>query len=250
MKKLGSMLRQLRNDWGLSLNEVHQRTVTLGGRWGSDRYIISKGQLAKLERGWHEMRVATLLSLSHTYSEPPERLVYASLPAEFHSPHFDPSDGPKSTLLIRGGHLQETADRLLPNDFPARPAPESTTLIPTGLVDPQNRYRKAIVGTKDRTLYPFIRPGAIVTVDTHQRRIATHREWTNEFDRPIYLLHTGAGYVCGWCQLSKNDSSIHVVSHLMSQLGASPKLDVLPLVHGRNVEVVGRVTEVVLRLAP
>jgi transcriptional regulator with XRE-family HTH domain len=250
MKKLGSLLRQLRNDWGLSLSEVERRTATLALRWGSDRYVISKGHLAKLERGWHEMRVATLLSLSHTYSEPVERLVDASLPELYHSTSLDRSDGPNSTLLIRGGRLLETAERLLPSGHTERPTPESTTLIATGLLDPQNRFRKAIVGTKDRTLYPFIRPGAIITVDTHQRRIASHREWTNEFDRPIYLLHTSAGYVCGWCQVGKDDSSIHVVSHLLSQLDGPPKLDVLPLIHGKNVEVVGRVTEVVLRLVP
>jgi hypothetical protein len=44
----------------------------------------------------------------------------------------------------------------------------------------RNRYRKAIVGRKDRFLYPMIRPGAIITVDTHQRAIASHKEWTNE----------------------------------------------------------------------
>jgi hypothetical protein len=39
----------------------------------------------------------------------------------------------------------------------------------------RNRYRKAIVGRKDRFLYPMIRPGAIITVDTHQRAIASHK---------------------------------------------------------------------------
>lgn len=250
MKRLGSVLRDLRNEWGLSLNEVEQRTATLADRWGSDRYGISKGQLAKLERGWHEIRVATLLSLSHTYSEQPERLVYASLPAQYYAAKFDAHEAPNSTILIRGGHLQQTADRLLPSDFSARSTPENTTLIATDLVDPQNRFRKAIVGIKDRTLYPIIRPGSIITVDTHQRRIASHREWTNEYDRPIYLLYTGSGFVCGWCQRSKHDASLHVVSHLISQMDFMPKLDILPLVHGKNVEVIGRVTEVALKLAP
>jgi hypothetical protein len=159
LKKLGIMLRKLRNDWGLSLHEVEQRTASLADRWGSDRYLISKGQLAKLERGWHEIKVATLVSLSHTYSEPPEKLIYASLPPQFYSPYFGPQEAPNSTLLIRGGHLLETAERLLPGDFASRSVPENTMLVATDLVDPQNRYRKAVVGSKDRTLYPIIRPG-------------------------------------------------------------------------------------------
>ncbi len=106
----------------------------------------------------------------------------------------------------------------------------------------RNRYRKAVVGRKDRTLNPMIRPGAIITVDTHQRAIASPKEWTNEFDRPIYLLYTRTGYVCGWCQLTEGGTRLNVVSHLMA------KLDVLPLAYGRDVDVVGRVVSVAMSL--
>jgi len=128
--------------------------------------------------------------------------------------------------------------RLSPN------IPESTALVANEINSHRNRYRKAIVGRKDRFLYPMIRPGAIITVDTHQRAIASHKEWTNEFDRPIYLLYTRNGYVCGWCQLTEGGTRLNVVSHVMA------KLDVLPLTYGKDVEVVGRVVAVSMSLEP
>jgi hypothetical protein len=243
MERLGALLRSIRTEWGLSLREVKDRTEVLAKLWGSPRYASSFSNLAKLELGHHDMRVSTLISLSHVYSKRPQTLVDACLPPEYHLPVFNPLEGPNSTVLITEGHLQERAQRLLPLSG-ARSIPENTALISGDVPSQRHRYRTAVVGRKDRALYPMIRPGAIVTVDTHQRAIASPKEWTNEFDRPIYLLHTRNGYVCGWCQLTEAGSLLNVVSHLMA------KLDVLPLAYGKDVEVVGRVVAVAMSLQP
>ena len=242
MERLGALLRSIRTEWGLSLREVKDRTELLAKLWGSPRYAASFSHLAKLEAGQHEMRVSTLVSLSHIYSKRPETLVDACLPPQSHSPVFDPLQDPNSSILITEGRLYERAERLLPLNGLSPNIPESTILIPGDLDFQRNRYRKAMVGRKDRYLYPMIRPGAIITVDTHQRAIASHKEWTNEFDRPIYLLYTRNGYVCGWCQLTEGGTRLNVVSHLMA------KLDVLPLAYGKDVEVVGRVVAVAMSL--
>jgi len=244
MERLGALLRSIRTEWGLSLREVKDRTELLAKLWGSPRYASSFSHLAKLELGQHDMRVSTLISLSHIYSKRPETLVDACLPPEYHSPVFDPLKGPNATVLITEGRLHERAERLLPLNRMSPDIPENTALIADDLHSQRNRYRKAIVGRKDRSLYPMIRPGAIITVDTHQRAIASHKEWTNEFDRPIYLLYTRNGYVCGWCQLTEGGTRLNVVSHLMA------KLDVLPLAYGKDVEVVGRVVSVAMSLEP
>jgi hypothetical protein len=244
MERLGALLRSIRTEWGLSLREVKDRTELLAKLWGSPRYASSFGHLAKLELGQHDMRVSTLISLSHIYSRRPETLVDACLPPEYHSPVSDPLEGPNSTVLITEGRLHERAERLLPLNGQSPDIPENTALVAGGLHSQRNRYRKAIVGRKDRSLYPMIRPGAIITVDTHQRAIASHKEWTNEFDRPVYLLYTRNGYVCGWCQLTEGGTRLNVVSHLMA------KLDVLPLAYGKDVEVVGRVVSVAMSLEP
>jgi transcriptional regulator with XRE-family HTH domain len=242
MERLGALLRSIRTEWGLSLREVMDRTELLAKLWGSPRYASSFSHLAKLELGRHDMRVSTLISLSHIYRKRPQTLVDACLPSEYHSPVFDPLEGPNSTVLITEGRLHERAERLLPLNKRSPDIPENTALIAGDMNSQRNRYRKAIVGRKDRFLYPMIRPGAIITVDTHQRAIASPKEWTNEFDRPIYLLYTRNGYVCGWCQLTEGETRLNVVSHVMA------KLDVLPLTYGKDVDVVGRVVAVSMSL--
>jgi len=244
MERLGALLRSIRTEWGLSLREVKDRTELLAKLWGSPRYASSFSHLAKLELGQHDMRISTLISLSHIYSKRPETLVDACRPPEYDSPVFDPLEGPNSTVLITEGRLYERAERLLPLRGASPNIPENTALVAGDIHSLRNRYRKAMVGRKDRSLYPMIRPGAIITVDTHQRAIASHKEWTNEFDRPIYLLYTRNGHVCGWCQLTEGGTRLNVVSHLMA------KLDVLPLAYGKDVEVVGRVVSVAMSLEP
>jgi transcriptional regulator with XRE-family HTH domain len=244
MERLGALLRSIRTEWGLSLREVKDRTELLAKRWGSPRYASSFSHLAKLELGRHDMRISTLISLSHIYSKRPETFVDACLPPEYHSPLSDPLEGPNSTVLITEGRLHERAERLLPLNGMSPDIPENTALIAGDLRSQRNRYRKGIVGRKDRSLYPMIRPGTIITVDTHQRAIVSHKEWTDEFDRPIYLLYTRNGYACGWCQLTEGGTRLNVVSHLMA------KLDVLPLAYGKDVEVVGRVVSVAMSLEP
>jgi transcriptional regulator with XRE-family HTH domain len=242
MERLGALLRSIRTEWGLSLREVKDRTEMLAKRWDNPRFSSSFSHLAKLELGQHDMRVSTLISLSHIYSKRAQTLVDACVPPEYHSPVLDPLDGPNSTVLITEGRLYERAERLLPLDGVPSEVPENTALLANDSDFQRNRYRRAIVGRRDRTLYPMIRPGAIITVDTHQRAIASHKEWTNEFDRPVYLLYTRTGYVCGWCQLTENDTRLNVVSHVMA------KLDVLALTYGKDAEVVGRVVAVSMNL--
>jgi transcriptional regulator with XRE-family HTH domain len=167
MERLGSLLRSIRTEWGLSLREVKDRSELLAKRWGSPRYASSFSNLAKLELGKHDMRVSTLVSLSHIYSKRPATLVEACLPSEYHSQTSDPSEGPNSTILITEGRLYERAERPLPLRGGSPDIPENTVLIASEIDSQRNRYRRAIVGRKDRALYPMIRPGAIITVDTH-----------------------------------------------------------------------------------
>ena len=185
MERLGTLLRSIRTEWGLSLREVKDRTELLARQWGSPRYASSFSHLAKLELGRHDIRVSTLISLAHIYSKRTETLVDACLPPGYHASVIDPLEEPNSTVLITEGRLCERAERLLPMTGLSSKVPENTALVVNDMSSQRNRYRRAVVGRKDRFLYPMIRPGAIITVDTHQRAIASHKEWTNEFDRPI-----------------------------------------------------------------
>lgn len=241
MERLGVLLRNLRMEWGFSLREVKDKTEMLAKRWGSQHYASSFSYLAKLERGENDIRVSTLIALSYIYSKRPETFLAACLPDDYFAPHVGAIGVPNATAPLTEGRLFDGVDE--PESLLQQPenVPETTSLLPeSGLIG--NRYRRAIIGRKDRALYPVLRPGAIITVDTHQRAIATPDEWSDEFDRPIYLFYTRTGYICGWGQITGTGSVMNVVSHVMS------KLDVLPLVIGREIEVVGRVIGVTMCL--
>jgi len=77
---------------------------------GSPRYASSFSHLAKLELGRHDMRVSTLISLSHIYSIT-TRNSRGRLPSSRdHAPVFDALEGPNSTVLITEGRLYERAE--------------------------------------------------------------------------------------------------------------------------------------------
>jgi transcriptional regulator with XRE-family HTH domain len=94
------------------------------------------------------------------------------------------------------------------------------------------------IGTDDWTMYPLLQPGSFVMVDQTRRKIVSSG-WTNEFERPIYLLETRRGYSCGWCSLD-NDRIIlqpHPASGCEAQVLADSE-----------AEVVGQITGVAMRL--
>jgi transcriptional regulator with XRE-family HTH domain len=241
MSSIGDKLRRIRLRWGLSLREVKDRSSKLAKEWGSDSYEISGSWLARLERGQHEMTVPKLVTLATIYSESPEQLL-----RDIH-PNRDqllPEDhpGPNMTVLVNGGRLETRASQLIPDGFNTAPIPENTVLLPRDNTLVPSQYRRAIIGTKNLSLFPVVRPGSIVNVDTLQKAIAPRKDWNHEFDRPIYLLMTHAGYVCGWCDLDETGFWLTLITHSLS------KQPYQRWRYRKEVEVVGRVVAVAMRL--
>jgi transcriptional regulator with XRE-family HTH domain len=243
MEAIGTRLRAIRVRWGLSLREVMERSEKLAQHWGNDSYEISGSWLARLERGKHEMTVPKLITLSTIYSEPAELLLREFQP-KLTTPGIGMSHvlpGPNSTQLVTGGQLDLQARQLIPDSFSSTPIPENTMLLPPEGGLTSSPYRRAIIGRQDRTLAPMIQPGSIVKVDIQKKAILSRKDWTNEFDRPIYLLLTRNGYVCGWCELDER-GMLTVVTHSLSGE---------PFQHWKykkEVEVIGRAVAVVMRL--
>jgi len=243
MATIGEKLRQVRVQWGLSLREVRERSIGLANAWGNSSYEISASWLARLERGKHEMTVPKLISLATIYSKPPEELLREYHPRSMTMTLPDGFKGPNVTLLVKEGPLGVKARQILPDNFSTDPIPEDTMLLPLENEMLQTPYRRVMIGQRDRTLDPMIRPGAIVQVDTQFRSIAQRKEWTNEFDRPIYLLYTHAGYVCGWCELDKESTWLTVVAHSLSPEPCRRWR------YQKEVEVIGRAVAVAIRLS-
>jgi transcriptional regulator with XRE-family HTH domain len=240
---IGEKLRMIRVRWGLSLREVKERSERLAKDWGNDSYGISGSWLARLERGKHEMTVPKLITLSTIYSEPAEELLREFQPklTSRGIAMGQEIPGPNTTQLVTGGQLDVQARQLLPDGFSSSPIPENTMLLPPEDGLTSGPYRRAIIGRRDRTLAPMIRPGSIVKIDIQRKAIPSRKEWTNEFDRPIFLLLTRSGYICGWCELAEG-GMLTVVTHSLSGE---------PFQHWKykkEVEVIGRAVAVVMRL--
>jgi hypothetical protein len=99
-------------------------------------------------------------------------------------------------------------------------------------IDPK-RYRYAVIGTNDDTMYDLIPPRSLVEVDVMQS--AVHMAgWTSVLARPIYLVGYGDKYSCCWCQVQ--GSELTLLPHPLSQHRVrSFKLP-------KEASVVGRVT--------
>jgi hypothetical protein len=69
-----------------------------------------------------------------------------------------------------------------------------------------------IENSNERT--ELIPAGSVVKIDTRKRQISSKKDWTREFQRPIYFLATREGNVCGWCELDKTSEWLNLIPHL------------------------------------
>lgn len=95
------------------------------------------------------------------------------------------------------------------------------------------QYIYGRIGLDDWTMWPLLRPGCIVRINTRHKAIARHGSWSNDYNRPIYFLEIRDGFVCGWCDL--HDRQLILTPHSLSP--ASTRSFMID----REVEVRGRV---------
>jgi transcriptional regulator with XRE-family HTH domain len=233
MAHIGELLHDVRLKLGFTLRDVMVRSQLLAKAWGNPSLVVHYGYLGKVEQGKHNPTVDKFFSLTEVYSQSADEMLRAYKAKNGVPILPDPVGGPHLTQLITGGRLEERALRLLPDDL-GETAPLKTLLLPPDGTLDRNRYMRVVVGTASHTLPPYYRPGTIFTIDTHRRAIASYRQWTSEFDRPIYLLYTREGHVCTWCELDESGSWLTIVPHVCS------KAPHRRLRYGREVEVVGR----------
>ena len=97
------------------------------------------------------------------------------------------------------------------------------------------------VGMEDFTMYPLLRPGSFVQIDSHASRMQAS-SWRTEFDRPIYFVELRDGYACSWCEI--RGSQLTLIPHPLS--GCTIRQFTYP----SEAEIVGQVTGVAMRLIP
>jgi len=126
--------------------------------------------------------------------------------------------------------------------IPAACAQLSTSLIPevdvmkapqfSGGEDHKPSIIYGHLGLADFTMYPMIRPGALLKIDTSQNKPIS-LSWRNEYERPVFFIELREAYACGWCELQGNQ--LLIIPH------HSSPASVRRFMYPREAEIVGRV---------
>src|SRR5580700_8546153 len=244
MGGIGLRRRAIRQQWQLSLREVEERSLRFAQERGNQAYQVSASWLDRLEREEHELTVNKLIALAEIYNVPTEQLLRSMYPSNAKTLILKQLSSPNATILLTEGPLEEQARYLLPDaPVPDQP-PDETTLLATENGQSLAPYRRGIIGKRDFTLDPMIPGGSIVQIDTQKRAICSRKDWTNEFQRPIYFLMTREGYVCGWCELDKASDWLTLLPHPLSPASSRRWK------YRTEIENIGRVIAVAIRLAP
>jgi hypothetical protein len=208
---------------------------------GNQSYPVSASWLNRLEREEHELTVNKLIVLADIYNLPTEQLVRSIYPGDVQPMSLGQRSSPNATMLLTEGPLEEQAKYLLPDTLLDQP-PDETTLLAAENNSSLAPYRRGIIGKRDRTLDPMIPAGSIVQIDTQKRAISARRDWTHEFQRPIYFLTTRDAYVSGWCELDRDAGWLTLIPHPLSPASSRRWR------YRKEIETIGRVTFVAIRL--
>jgi transcriptional regulator with XRE-family HTH domain len=241
MGGIGDKLRAARQEWKLTLREVEERSLRLAQQWGNPSYRISASWLDRVERQNRELSATKLIVLANIYSLTPDQMLALCPPGIAAPGQLEQNSSPNATLLLAQGPLEEHARLWLPDTFVTQPPPDETVLLSTEQGILPSHYRRGVIGRQDRTLEPMIRAGSIILIDTQKRAIASRRDWTHEFDRPIYFLLTRTGYVCGFCDLDRDAEWLTLVPHALSYETNKRWR------YRKEIEVIGMVAAILMR---
>ncbi len=238
----GLKLKNLRNQLGLSIRDVSAATRKVAAINNDGRYKVSAAQLADAENHGQKLGMHKICALSVVYRRPVlEILSILGIDAYKGQNYQDcfcvtlthpvdlplPPAGVEAPLQIAPDfNLQSTS---LLNDHVTNWGIIPYEFLSRSLFD---KYLFVCIGRDDNLLYPYLRPGTIVKVDTRERNLRS-KMWPNEFERPIYLVRTSSGWRCSWCNQEGGD--LVLVPHPLSQ----KRHETYRL--RRNAEVVGQV---------
>ena len=226
----GQILKSLRKRRNITVREVEQASRRIADAKGDKRFCVSNGWLAQLENGDSEPSIWKLFSLSVIY--------HADLLDLLRLYNFDVDEKEK---------YERVADpyltQLIPHPVNGNGSSSvsfaqdqsSTSLNVTPSPNGDDGARHIIhghLGLADFTMYPMIRPGALLKIDTSQSKLVTST-WRNEYERPIYFIELRGAYACGWCELQ--GSQLLIVPY------HSPFASVRRFHYPREAEIVGRV---------
>lgn len=248
----GKRLKAVRERLRLSTREVERLSQKIAEDRCSQEFYLSHAWLTEIEAGKFRPNACKLYSLSLIYRRGlDEILAFFGMGLR----DFGREDG---SLVLPSTHLVEAslenADAKItaPLELSERIRLDETNLvsrmfqrwgeIPIGLLQRMDLRNSlyGYIGMEDYTLYPLIRPGSFVQIDSRQRKIR-REHWQSEFDRPIYFVELRNGYVCSWCELDGTRLILLPTPQSREQARQVRYPD--------DAYVVGRVTALTMRIA-
>src|SRR6266481_4153344 len=248
----GEQLRQIRDKLGISTREVESRSRQIAESEGNPEFSISHPWLTQIENGDAALSsIHKLFSLASIYGmSVPELLLVIGVDTQKVVIYHDQMPLPK-THLARYQSLEESSVIELPVRLDASWNLNETHLLARvveawgrvplvllGRLDMRHRLY-GYIGLKDYTLYPLIKPGSFVQIDSDSKKLKTYISRT-EFDRPIYFLDLRSEYACGWCEML--DDKLLLLHHHYSPC------KIRAFAPG-GAEIVGQVTGVAMQIA-
>ena len=233
----GQQLKLLRNRRNITVRAVEQASRRIADAKRDKRYQISNGWLTQLENGVSEPNsIRKLFSLCVIYRvKLPDLLSLYDIDVD-NREHYESIANPQRTQLLPAGSIAGGACEFDKPSTRTCLASELATQHTASLTPvPCNgnpRIIQGYLGLTDLTMYPLIRPGSLLQIDTSQNKLQLVPR-TNEFDRPIYFVELRDEYACGWCELQGN--KLLIIPHQSSGMG------VRAFTYPREAEIVGRV---------
>lgn len=248
----GERLKELRVRLGLSTRDVETKSQQIAAERQSREYYVSHAWVTDIENGKFTPSIYKFHTFSAIYNRRITELIsYFGLPLGDLS-RYRISMGVPNTHILQSGTDPDMDKVSLPVLFKPEFRLERTNLlaqviekwdeIPVGFLQHLD-LRKSVygyIGLEDYTLFPLIRPGSLVQIDSRQRKISDEK-WKTEFDRPIYFVELRNGYACSWCQVDRGQLIVIPHPHFHQ--------DVRRFDYPSQAEIVGRVTGVAMRIA-
>ncbi|HKV05050.1 MAG TPA: helix-turn-helix transcriptional regulator [Candidatus Acidoferrales bacterium] len=243
----GQRLKAVRLALGISTRDVEHHSRRVAEFHDRSEFYISHSSLIEIENADHTPGVHKLYSLSVIY-----RISFVDL-LSFYGIDLDRISKAQLAVPLPKTHMVKPAayDSDRPVVYPRRVNTtaqlEETNLlsrmvavwgelpIPFAREFDARAHTYGFIGLRDFTLYPMIRPGALVEIDDQDKNLRECR-WESEFERPIFFFQLREGFACGWCHAE--GKAINIVPHPLS--GVRMRGYAYP----GDIQVVGRVTGV------
>ena len=249
-EQAGQKLKSVRERLNLRFRDVEEASHRIASARGSDEFAIGLSRLADIENKGTVPSMYRLYTICAIYRLDPAEVL------SWYGIQLDSLTADSRLVEIAGTHPVrlnggEHGDVLLPLSLDPHLTLEKTAFLtrsiqrwgklPVALLSGLDlkAHSYGYIGMEDWTMYPILQPGTFVMIDESDREIETGG-WRSEFDRPMYFLEHRTGYACGWCSVSGD--SLVLQPHPAS--GCNP----LVLARQQDVEIVGRVTGVAMRL--